>query len=874
MDISILKYVDILIGLALVMVLLSPIVTAITQIFLVLTLARTRYLLRGLQLLIGHFDPVVMSCDVPVAAGTLVVTVRDRAGNVEPNVRVDAGKLGSGTTNAEGAVEFPYDGAKADDVKVRLSTSNGPRAHAAVEFRLRRSLAQPAAFHETTDSTGTTTICYTGTQPYGCHTAIVSVHASNGQAVSGAVVEFRVGTATVHATTDALGQAVFVCPGERPVPEAYQVQAVIVDANGQPLSGAAVDFQFQRNADHDRVVQINADARGTAVFPQVGPKAGVTFAQYIAEAVLRHPLIGKPDSWLTAWQHRKSGIRGKCGEVLQREELVGILLAFAGHDGPSSEHLDPTARQLLRKVIQANGVADPTATLAQIRTNALQLEHDEPKLSTHQRLTKAVIQAANTTFVAIINDWYDQTMDRVTSAYTLRARIWTVLAALVVSIGVQLDSLDLVRRLSVDDKLRNSLVQQAAAQQQRIEKALTETHEAPPADLQEEIQLARAKREEIEKDLATLRKPGMDILPDHFLWEKITGARLMRNESWTRPFPRTLQLVVGNQPYPIAPRWRKDPLEDLAQAINNASTGVRAVVYYGPKADPVLSITARDPEISRIELRAAPGDTAAAPHTELQRVQVTMAGLTLLPDTGHIALPQRLDLVLGEKHFPLSLPAAGETTLVQLQSAIDQQGVPVDTEILPGGHTLRITSRQPGISGVTLLRTPGDPYSNLLDAPDFELARLSVLRSQNDPPLPQKIQLVVEGSVCTRDLPPHSDLAGLKNAIDSCGARVMTAIRTPQTDYLQLEPGRAGITSLQLRWNPGHPETNMLDTQPVLFWDLNLLAHSWRGVLFSWMLLSLGAPFWYDALKNLLKLRPSLAKKEEEQRMERQTQQT
>lgn len=45
------------------------------------------------------------------------------------------------------------------------------------------------------------------------------------------------------------------------------------------------------------------------------------------------------------------------------------------------------------------------------------------------------------------------------------------------------------------------------------------------------------------------------------------------------------------------------------------------------------------------------------------------------------------------------------------------------------------------------------------------------------------------------------------------------------------------------------------------------------GILLSWILLSLGAPFWFDALKNLLKLRSILAKKDDEERKERQASQ-
>ena len=77
--------------------------------------------------------------------------------------------------------------------------------------------------------------------------------------------------------------------------------------------------------------------------------------------------------------------------------------------------------------------------------------------------------------------------------------------------------------------------------------------------------------------------------------------------------------------------------------------------------------------------------------------------------------------------------------------------------------------------------------------------------------------------------------------------------------------------------SPGTPETNMLNAAEEwsgsgpLCIDWDLFSTSWRGVVLTWILLSLGAPFWYDALKDLLKLRSSLAKKEEDARTERQT---
>jgi hypothetical protein len=97
--------------------------------------------------------------------------------------------------------------------------------------------------------------------------------------------------------------------------------------------------------------------------------------------------------------------------------------------------------------------------------------------------------------------------------------------------------------------------------------------------------------------------------------------------------------------------------------------------------------------------------------------------------------------------------------------------------------------------------------------------------------------------------------------------------RTEVRDYLVLVSDRK--PPLQLRSTPGRPETNMLSTVPE--WNCKyacinwpVLRQSWLGIAVTWMLLSLGAPFWYDALKDLLKLRSSLAKTEEAARNDRQ----
>jgi hypothetical protein len=57
-------------------------------------------------------------------------------------------------------------------------------------------------------------------------------------------------------------------------------------------------------------------------------------------------------------------------------------------------------------------------------------------------------------------------------------------------------------------------------------------------------------------------------------------------------------------------------------------------------------------------------------------------------------------------------------------------------------------------------------------------------------------------------------------------------------------------------------------------WTNRASATNWLGVLLSAALLSLGGPFWYSMLQNLIKLRPMIVKKDDAQRLLRQTTQT
>ena len=168
-------------------------------------------------------------------------------------------------------------------------------------------------------------------------------------------------------------------------------------------------------------------------------------ADQIATALLKHPLI--------------AGVNGRLGTVIQREELTKLLMDLASGTGPSD--LGADAKAALNKMLNANGVPDPGATLKQIRAAALQVEEAQPELANDVRQAIAILRAAKSDYVARVNAWFDQTMDRVSERFTRYTHLITIALATVVVLTVQLDTIAVINRLSIDDQFRTSFVNSA-----------------------------------------------------------------------------------------------------------------------------------------------------------------------------------------------------------------------------------------------------------------------------------------------------------------------------------------------------------------------------------------------------------------------------
>lgn len=171
-------------------------------------------------------------------------------------------------------------------------------------------------------------------------------------------------------------------------------------------------------------------------------------AKEISTAVLKHPMV-------------RDGKR-RLGSVIHREEFTKLLLDFAS--GQGARTLEGNALDALKQALQDGGIKDPGQALKNIRALALQLEASNPELSNDMRAALAILHEAPSDFVAKVNSWFDQTIDRVSQRFTNYTHWITFGVAITVVLALQLDIVAVCDRLWIDDQFRNTIVNDVTKQ--------------------------------------------------------------------------------------------------------------------------------------------------------------------------------------------------------------------------------------------------------------------------------------------------------------------------------------------------------------------------------------------------------------------------
>lgn len=206
--------------------------------------------------------------------------------------------------------------------------------------------------------------------------------------------------------------------------------------------------------------------------------------QQIADHILRNSLVGKKKLF-----REKRGLAG----VIHREELTKLILDFAaGADLTEASKLeqgqgcDLDGEALLRarllNSLKNNGIVDrPEDILKAVRSTMLVLEQNQPELANDVRQSLALLTHASSEFLAKLNAWFDQTIDRTVESFTGKTRIWTVLTAALVAVFFQVDSFELIHRLSTDKEATATLVEAAITNPDHFKPVPLSVDEPPPA---------------------------------------------------------------------------------------------------------------------------------------------------------------------------------------------------------------------------------------------------------------------------------------------------------------------------------------------------------------------------------------------------------
>ncbi len=131
-------------------------------------------------------------------------------------------------------------------------------------------------------------------------------------------------------------------------------------------------------------------------------------------------------------------------------------------------------QNLMKDSLSKNGVTNPEELLAKVRNAVLALELAKPELANDVRQTKALIETLPSDYLAKMNAWFDQTVDRASDIFTAHSRAVAVLIALLLPFTLEINVIEIVNRLSADPTIREQIVKAALDHPERFKSVATD----------------------------------------------------------------------------------------------------------------------------------------------------------------------------------------------------------------------------------------------------------------------------------------------------------------------------------------------------------------------------------------------------------------
>jgi len=178
-------------------------------------------------------------------------------------------------------------------------------------------------------------------------------------------------------------------------------------------------------------------------------------AEEISEQVLQHALIS--DSAFSKMDHVLFS-RWRLASAIRQDELVAILRILANPPNPPvAGAATPAWVPPLQKLLEE---LNPQATddIAKVATELKKLFPDD--LAKARALLTPILDSSSG-LTSKIDQWFDSVMDRSAQRFALHLRAWTVIFAVIVAFGLQLDAFGLFTRLSSDAEMRGQVISSA-----------------------------------------------------------------------------------------------------------------------------------------------------------------------------------------------------------------------------------------------------------------------------------------------------------------------------------------------------------------------------------------------------------------------------
>lgn len=178
-------------------------------------------------------------------------------------------------------------------------------------------------------------------------------------------------------------------------------------------------------------------------------------ARTLAEKILKHESISP---------------RGRLAKAIGSDELKSILKEIYSELERSKNENDRTVLAAIKDVIPASMVSDEKKQY--LEGFVKQFEALFPQEMEKVNSAVRIFEEKASGLLLNIDTWFDTVMRRTTEHFLLRTRFWTVLFAAVLTLIFNVDSLKLLKDISANSGLRESLISSADRTLEKAEEVL------------------------------------------------------------------------------------------------------------------------------------------------------------------------------------------------------------------------------------------------------------------------------------------------------------------------------------------------------------------------------------------------------------------